>query len=189
MDNISNKKVFLIHGFEGTPNGGWRPYLMRELEKQDVYACSLSMPSPEAPKLDEWLEEIKRHIDRNQNDYVYLVGHSLGGTAILRYLEKYTSPNLKGVIIASAPCHQNANEKIRDFLSSDFEWIKMKNKVSKVIVIHGDNDPLVPISDAQEISQELGGELILIPDGKHLNGSAGFIELPEVLSALIEIIK
>ena len=56
------KKVFLIHGFQGTPNGGWRPYLMSELEKQDIYACSLSMPKPHEPILSEWLEEIKRQV-------------------------------------------------------------------------------------------------------------------------------
>lgn len=187
---MKNKpQIFLIHGFEGAPNGGWRPYLMRELEKQDIYACSLSMPSPEAPKIDEWLEEIKRHIDRNQDNDIYLVGHSLGGTAVLRYLEKYTSPNLKGAVIVSAPCFQNTNEKTRDFLSSDFDWLKMKNKISKVVVIQGNDDPLVPVSDAQKIAQELDGELILIPNGKHLNGSAGFIELPEALLAIIEMVK
>jgi predicted alpha/beta hydrolase family esterase len=58
-----------------------------------------------------------------------------------------------------------------------------------VIVIHGDNDPLVPISDAEKTSKELNGELIIIPNGKHLNGSAGFTELPEALSAVLEIIK
>jgi len=183
------KKVFIIHGFQGAPNGGWRPYLMRELEKHDIYACSLSMPSPEAPKLDEWLEEIKHYVDINKNDEIYLVGHSLGGTAILRYLEKYTLSNIKGVILVSAPCNQNTHEKIRDFLSNDFDWIKMKNKVSRVVVIHGDDDPLVPISEAQKISQELKGELVIVPSGKHLNESAGFTELPEALSALIEMMK
>ncbi len=184
-----NKKVFLIHGFEGSPNGGWRPYLMSELEKQDIYACSLPMPSPQAPKLSEWLEEIERHITKNKEDDIYLVGHSLGGTAILRYLEKYDSPNIKGVIIASAPCHQNENEKIREFLLDDFDWMKIKNKSPKVIVIHGDNDPFVPVSDAKETAEKLGGKLILIPNGKHLNGSAGFDKLPEALSAILEIIK
>lgn len=184
------KKVFIIHGFQGTPNGGWRPYLMRELEKHDIYACSLPMPSPEAPKLDEWLEEINHYVDMNKNDEIYLVGHSLGGTAILRYLEEYTSPNIKGAILVSTPCHQNANEKIRDFLSSDFDWTKMKNKIPKVVVIHGDNDPFVPVSEAQKTTQELEGKLILISNGKHLNDeSAGFTELPEALSALIEMMK
>jgi len=43
------KKVFIIHGFEGSPNGGWRPWLMAELEQHDVYACALSMPNPDNP--------------------------------------------------------------------------------------------------------------------------------------------
>ena len=28
------KKVFIIQGFRGAPNGGWKPWLMVELEKQ-----------------------------------------------------------------------------------------------------------------------------------------------------------
>lgn len=88
-DNLSMNKVFLIHGFEGSPNGGWRPWLMTKLNKHEVWACSLSMPSPEKPMLKEWLDEIKLHVERNQNDNIYLVGHSLGGTVILRYLETY----------------------------------------------------------------------------------------------------
>ncbi|MBI4599005.1 alpha/beta hydrolase, partial [Candidatus Uhrbacteria bacterium] len=81
------KKVFIIHGFEGSPNGGWRPWLMAELEKQEIYACALSMPMPENPVCDEWVGEISRHIERNSDDKIYLVGHSLGVPAILRYLE------------------------------------------------------------------------------------------------------
>lgn len=61
--------------------------------------------------------------------------------------------------------------------------------MNPVTVIHGDNDPNVPVSDAEEITKQLNGKLILIPNGKHLNGSAGFTELPEALSALTEIMK
>jgi predicted alpha/beta hydrolase family esterase len=184
--NSTNKKVFLIHGFEGTPNGGWRPYIMGELEKKDIYAFSLSMPSPESPKLNEWLDEIEQHINKNSNDDIYLVGHSLGGTALLRYFEKDSSLNVKGVVFVSTPCHQNANEKIKEFLSDSFNWEKIKNNThgKKIRVIHGDNDPYVPVSDAQNIINELGGELIIIPNGKHLNGSSGYTELPELISIL-----
>lgn len=182
------KKVYLIHGFEGSPNGGWRPYLMRELAKQDIYACSLSMPNPDVPILNDWMSEIQRCVDRDIKDDVYLVGHSLGGTAILHYLEKFNSQNLKGVIIISAPCSQNSNEKIKDFLDKDFDWNLIKNKINNVVIIHGDNDPLVPLSDAQKITSELNGELIIIPNGGHLNGSSGFTELPEALSAIFSMI-
>ena len=43
------KKVFIVHGFEGEPNGGWRPWLMGELAKKDIYACALPMPIPSSP--------------------------------------------------------------------------------------------------------------------------------------------
>ncbi len=91
-------KVFLIHGFDGTPNGGWRPYVMKGLADRDIYAASLAMPTPGTPQLNEWLEELHRHVIRNQNDDVYLIGHSLGGTTILRYIETYDASNIKGVI-------------------------------------------------------------------------------------------
>jgi len=61
-------KVFLIHGFQGSPNGGLRPWFVAELEKQDIYACALSMPDPENPVCTEWVEEISRYIERNKND-------------------------------------------------------------------------------------------------------------------------
>ncbi|HAE36690.1 TPA: hypothetical protein DCX66_00165 [Candidatus Nomurabacteria bacterium] len=184
------KKVYLIHGFEGSPNGGWRPYLMGELEKQDIYSFALSMPTPDKPIVSEWLSEIKHYVDRDINDDVYLVGHSLGGTAILRYLEQFNSHNIKGVIIVSAPCMRTeVNKKIWSFLETNFDWSVIKKSIQNVIVIHGDNDPLVPISDAEKISNELNGELIIIPNGKHLNGSAGYTQLPEALLAVLKIIK
>lgn len=71
------KKVFIIHGFEGSPNGGWRPWLMSELEKKDVYACALAMPHSENPLCSEWVQEIERHVIQNKEDDIYLVGHSL----------------------------------------------------------------------------------------------------------------
>jgi predicted alpha/beta hydrolase family esterase len=180
------KKVFMIHGFEGSPNGGWRPWIMRELAKHDIYSCALSMPKPNEPILSEWLEEIDRHVKTNTNDDIYLIGHSLGSTAILRYVEKNDCKNIKGIILVSGPCNKNDNKKIDEFLLEKFNWSLIKNKISKVIVIHGDNDPLVPVSDAQEITKELDGELILIQNGEHLNGSAGFTELPELLSILLK---
>jgi len=184
------KKVYLIHGFEGKPNGGWCTYIMRELAKQDIYACSLSMPSPEKPILSEWLNEIKQYIDREINDEIYLIGHSLGGTTILRYLEKFDSQNIKGVIMVSAPCvNKKESSRISEFLREDFNWSIIKNKVNKVVVIHGDDDPSVPISDAEKIIKELEGELIVIKNGKHLNGGAGFTELSELLESILNMIK
>ncbi len=180
-------KVFLIHGFEGSPNGGWRPYVMSELQKQDIYTCALPMPNPEAPELDAWLTEIDRVVKRCPDDDVYLIGHSLGGTAILRYLEAKERENIRGIILVSTPCSPTANKTIDGFLSRPFDWAHLQALAIPCVVIHGDNDPLVPLADARHITDKLNAELHIIPDGKHLNGSAGFTALPVVAAALLRL--
>lgn len=158
---------------------------MAELEKQDIYACALSMPSPENPVCAEWVDEISRHIERNRNDEIYLVGHSLGVPAILRYLEGASAGVIiRGVILVSGPCEKNENRKVDSFLDKDFDYETIKSKCRTFSIIHGDNDPNVPLNNAETLSKKLGGELIVVKDGGHLNGSSGWFSLPQCLEAL-----
>lgn len=183
------KKVFIIHGFEGSPNGGWRPWLMGELEKQEIYACALSMPTPENPICTEWVDEISRHIERNTGDEIYLVGHSLGTPAILRYLESTQVKQISGAVLVSGPSEKNNNRKIDSFLDKNFDFGKIKSNCKKFAIIHGDNDPNVPLDNAKFLSQELNGELVIVENGGHLNGSAGWVKLPQCLEVLNKMMK
>lgn len=182
------KKVFIIHGFQGSPNGGWRPWLMAGLEKQDIYACALPMSNPENPSCDEWVGEIASVIKNNPNDEIYLVGHSLGAPTILRYLESDQAKQISGAVLVSGPSEKNNNRKIDSFLDRDFDFETIKTKCKNFAVIHGDNDPLVPLNNAEFISKNLNCELIIVKNGGHLNGSAGWLQLPQCLEALNKIV-
>lgn len=182
------KKVFIAHGFESRPNGGWRPWLMGELEKIDVYACALPMPTPENPVCSEWVEEISRQVKRNESDEIHLVGHSLGVPAILRYLES-TQTRIAGAVLVSGPCERNDNRKIDSFLGKPFDYGSIKSKAGRFVIIQGDNDPNVPMSNAETLSKELDGKLIVIPNGGHLNGASGWYQLPQCLNALKEMVN
>ena len=184
------KKVFLMHGFEGMPNGAWRGWLMTELDKKDIYAFSLAMPKPEAPVCGEWVKEIARYVKSCANDEIYLVGHSLGSTAILRYLEsKYVCPNIKGIVLVSGTIQKTNNKKIEGFLKKDFDFKKIKSNVKKVVVIHGDNDQWVPVINAEITAKKLNGELILVKNGGHLNGSSGWNTLPQCFDSLLKMMN
>ena len=142
---------------------------MAELEKRGVYTRALSMPSPENPICIEWVKEIKRHLERNNDDEVYLVGHSVGASAILRYLESEgIKPLITGAVLVSGLCERSKNEKINNFLDRPFDYPNIKSRVKKFAIIHGDNDPNVPLSDAETLSKVLGGKLTVVPVGGHL---------------------
>jgi hypothetical protein len=186
------KKVFMIHGFNGSPNGGWRPWLMGELAKNDVWACSLAMPTPDVPVKEEWIKTISLAV-QNSSEEIFLVGHSLGVPTILRYLEGLPSDSkIGGVVLVSGPVFpikRDGYDNVNSFLIKSFDFEKIKNVCNNFTVIHGDNDPMVDFSEGQYLSQKLSCELISIPNGKHLNGSAGWYELPELLKILNNILK
>lgn len=185
------KKVFMVHGFRGEPNGGWRPWLMRELAKIDIYACSLPMPTPDEPVMKEWTNTISNNIGE-PNEEIFLVGHSLGVPAILRYLETLqTNQRIGGVVLVSGVIHKipkDIYKSVNSFLEIPFNFDKIKNVCNNFSIIHGDDDPNVSFKEAEELSQIFNCNLISIPNGKHLNGSAGIYELPEVLEVLKKII-
>ena len=174
----------MIHGFQGSPNGGWRPWLMTELEKINIYACALAMPNPNNPVPSEWIKEISRHIENNKRDQVYLIGHSLGVPAILRYLENTKAKNVKGIILVSGPVFKTTKRKVAQFLKKPFNFKSIKSKVKKIVVIHGDNDRNVSVDQGEILAKELSGKLIIIKNGGHLNGSSGWSTLPQCLEEL-----
>jgi uncharacterized protein len=177
------KKVFLVHGFEGSPNGGWRPWLMGELEKQDIYACALAMPSPADPVLEEWVNEIARYAEWESDAEIYLVAHSLGVPTVLHYLETAPRP-ISGAVLCSGPCEPVENKKIEGFIDRPFDFEKIRENCPKFVVIHGNNDMSVPLEHARKLEEGLRGKLVIVPNGGHLNGSSGWTQLPQALDAL-----
>ncbi len=45
------------------------------------------MPSPSAPKIEEWVNKLKELVPNPDNETVF-IGHSIGCQTILRYLEQ-----------------------------------------------------------------------------------------------------
>lgn len=186
----------MVHGFMGEPNGGWRPWLMGKLSLLDIWAFALAMPNPNEPKRSEWVAEISRAVGI-PNEEVFIVGHSLGAPAILRYLEALDlNQKIGGVVLVSGPCHllnvenkESELRKIDNFLDQPFNFEHIKKVCKNFVIIHGDNDPRVPFDHAEELSKNLDCELISISNGGHLNGSSGWVELPEALHALEVMMK
>lgn len=157
---------------------------MGELEKSDIYACALQMPTPEAPQCDAWVAEIEHALQMSTTDEVYLVGHSLGVPAILRYLEAHDAPQVRGAVLVAGPAKKTSEPKIDSFLMTPYEYTKIMGQGRKFAIIQGDDDPFVSREDAEAIAAGLSTTVIWVPGGKHLNGSAGFNQLPQALVAL-----
>lgn len=190
------KKIFIVHGFGGIPNGGWIPWLMTELAKKDIYSCALPMPDSKKPAVSKWIEEIKHAVENAPDDEIYLVGHSLGSTAVLKYLESVSgSKKISGVVLASgliSPLDpENSTSVYRgidSFVVPSVNFEKIKDKAEKFAVFHSIDDPAVPFFHAEKISNALNCKLIKLEKGGHffILSKPICYEIPELLDLILE---
>lgn len=182
----------MMHGFNGSPNGGWSPWLMGELANNDIWSCSLAMPTPDAPVKEEWMKTINDAV-KEPIEEIFLVGHSLSATTILRYLESLPKGSkIGGVVLVSGPIlkiEKEGYENVNRFLEQSFDFEHIKNSCSNFAIVHGDNDKSVPFSEAEYLASKFSCDLISVKNGGHLNGSAGWNKLPQVLESLLKMIN
>jgi len=97
------KKVLIIHGWESNSKEHWFLEEKKRLEKSGHEAVVPDMPNASRPIKEEWVRILKNF---GPNESSVLIGHSLGGTAILRYLEEAAEPSRQSYF------NSNANQPI-----------------------------------------------------------------------------
>src|SRR3989344_6374953 len=186
---MSKKRVFIIHGWVGKPDRHWYPWLKAQLESNDIEVAVPAMPNTEEPKLAVWLKKIKETVKKNDEE-TYFIGHSLGAVTILRYIEKLAPKEKVGGVVLVGGLIVTHKKKLADFLKDELDYKKIKSHITKKIVAtHSDNDPVVPLSDAELVRDNLGAELIIVPKAWHFDDADGWSELPQARDALLKMMK
>jgi len=192
------KKVFIVHGFGGTPNGGWLSWLMKEFASRGIYACSLPMPNPKTPVVSEWVSMIDKCIGE-PNEETFILGHSLGVPGVLHYLNSLgDGKKIGGAVLVSGliePLQPNDPEsiyrKIDSFVVPKIDLNQSRNKAKKFIVIHSTDDPAVPFEHSGKIIKGLDCDLIKVEKGGHFFILSKPIvnELPIARDAILKLLE
>ena len=188
-----NKRVFLIHGWEGYPEEGWRPWLKQELEQRGFEVFAPAMPDTATPTMEKWVSFLSEIVG-NPDEQTYFVGHSLGCITILRYLETLKDKDneqIGGAILVAGFGSDLEYEGYKGELSSFFrtpvDWKKVKKHCQQFVAIHSTDDPWVPIKHNKLFQDNLGAKSIIQENMKHFSGDDGTMELPVVLDELLRI--
>jgi len=182
------KKLYLIHGWGGSPSSeGWFGWLIKECKKRNIEIEIPKMPNTDEPKIKEWVGKLKGVVETNNE--IYFVGHSVGCQAILRYIETL-NPNvkIKGIVLVAPWMHldeqtiKEEGEEVeaiaKPWMETPIDWNKVKSHSDNFIAIFSDNDPYIPLSDADLFKQKLNAQTIIKHNEEHFNETQ---EIPELL--------
>ncbi|HBA37069.1 TPA: hypothetical protein DCZ15_04370 [Candidatus Falkowbacteria bacterium] len=191
------KRVFIIHGWDGSPQENWFPWLKRELEVRNFEVIVPQLPKPEEPRISNWIPFLEK-IVINPDINTYFIGHSMGCQAVARFLERLPNNIIVGGAIFVAGFFKRltnledddvTNSVAKEWLVSSLDLKKVKTHLKNSVAIFSDNDPYVPLDNQEEYIDYLESKIVVEHNKGHFNSGAGITELPFVLEAVLEISK
>jgi len=182
-------RVFVIHGWQGSPDKCWRPWLKNELENKGFEVFVPAMPDTNNPRMSAWTEHLAKTVGRPDED-CYFVGHSLGCITIMRYLETLEeNEKVGGCVFVAGFTDSLGYREIKNFFERPIVWERIRSHCKNFIAVHSDNDPYVPLKYGDIFKEKVGAELIVKHGMKHFGDDDGITELPVVLESLLKISK
>lgn len=161
----------------------WKSNLQKTLgDAFDVIAPR--MPHPDQPRFIEWSVWFEKIIPL-LNSSVMLVGHSLGGLFLLKYLSETEFPKkIDGLFSVAAPYIEKANARYAEIeFAIPGDVSRVAEQAPQSFLYHSSDDPVVPYADLQKYRDALPGATArTFSDRGHFNGE----HFPELVADIIE---
>lgn len=204
MAGSNKKQVFYIHG--GNSFSKYEDYLdslktkeirdLPSLESPAIWSRSLgeqlgseyelfspTMPNKQNAKYKEWKIWFERHFEYLHDD-VDLVGWSLGGYFLIKYLIENNTPfTVKNLFLLAAPFEVDDfnGEDGGDFASDTSLAPVIQEKADNIVIMHSKDDFIVPFSHGEKLAKALPeAEFVTFKDKNHFL----IEEFPELITKI-----
>ncbi len=184
------RSVFIFHGTGGYPEENWFPWLKKQLEGHNCEVIIPQFPTPENQTSETWFKVFDSYKDHIDEDTIF-IGHSLGGSFLLRVLESLSKPIKAAFFVATPigipPIVNWSGDQ--PFVGHPFDWHKIKQNCHHCYVYHSDNDPYVGLENGKQLAKNLNVELTFVSGAGHFNKPAGYTKFDDLLDKVIGEIK
>jgi predicted alpha/beta hydrolase family esterase len=186
------KRVFIVHGWDGTPDEPLHVWLKKEFESKGFEVFVPTMPETSYPRIGPWIGHLADIVGAVDED-TYFVAHSIGSQAVLRYLETLPEGVKVGGAAFIAPWFtlQNIEETdvVEPWLNTPIYFEKIKSHTKKFFAVFSDNDTWVPIENKDLFGDALDAETMIETKKGHFTEADGVVDLPIVLQKILEMTK
>lgn len=151
-----NKQVLFIHsaGPQGIHQGS--SGLIAHLQEQLGEGYHVISPGmPENLDCALWKAQIVSEIEALDEELL-LIGHSLGGSVLLKYLsEEGSKRTVSGVFLVAAPYWGKDDDWQNEEYTLSNSFAAKLSHISKLFLYHSRHDPVVPFAHTQHYAKQL----------------------------------
>ncbi|MEK6849677.1 MAG: alpha/beta fold hydrolase [Nanoarchaeota archaeon] len=189
------KRVFIVHGWEFSPNMNWYPWLKKELTPKGFSVHTPEMPDTTAPRIDAWVKTLAKAVGTPTKN-TYFVGHSIGCQAILRYLAK-TKKEIGGIVLVApwltltpeAMPDETYRATAKPWLETPIDYAAVLQTTANITAIFSDDDPYVSPDNITFFKRHLNAAIIMDKGKGHFSAEEKVTRLPSALKAVLSLAK
>ena len=181
------KQALILHGTDATPQSNWFAWLKDELEKDGYKVWLPQLPNSDVPNVRIYTSFLLTNSDFAFDDETIIIGHSSGAVEALHLLENLPeNTKVRAVFLVSVFKDDLGWDVLKGLFDEPLDFVKIKTKADKFVLLHADNDPYCPIEHAEYIAEQIGGELIVKSGQGHFNTelSERYRAFPELLEII-----
>lgn len=163
----------------------WKDSLEEELGN-DFQVIAPVMPSKYNSKYNEWKIWFEKTFPFLENN-VILIGHSLGGIFLAKYLSENDFPKkISATYLIAAPFDDTDSEySLADF-ALPLTLEKFEEQGGKIFIYQSEDDPVVPFADLEKYAKALPtAKIVVFKDKEHFMQE----EFPELIQSILQLRK
>lgn len=151
-------------------------YLQKQLGS-DYKVLAPDMPDPEHPRFLAWRDQIEQERGKLDADAL-LIGHSLGGSMLLKFLVEGTDPRpIAGLFLVSVPYWGKQDWELEYTVPEDFA--SHLPSIRHLFLYHSRADQEVPFSSLRRYQDKLPQATVRVLDGKDHSFTEGLPQLAQ----------
>ena len=126
----------------------WKDSLQEKLG-DEYLVLKPSMPNSTNAQYEEWKLWFERIAEIATDDCI-LIGHSLGGIFLAKYLSENRFPKtIHATILIAAPYDDESDEDLASFKITNISPL-FSEQSKEIILFNGTDDPVVPVGEAEK---------------------------------------
>ncbi len=143
-----DKQEFFSDEYPSGSNSHWFPWLQKQLIKQGIETQTPEMPTPFAPKYEEWVKVMDQF---QVMDETILVGHSCGAGFLVRYL---TDTKLKADKLILVAPYLDPIKKRKGFLDFEIDPT-VQDKVNELHILFSTDESVEGVKESTDTVAEI----------------------------------
>lgn len=184
--------IVIAHGLGVSPRDHWFAGVARALEAYGHVVVIPQLPRPDDPDAAAWVDSLVEATADVEAEDTVLVGHGLGGDAVLRLLERHNTSQrgtFAGVALVASPAFAVGGSDWAPFFEPAFDWNQIQPAAARFWVLASADDPIAlpdPFDHVRVLVTELQAQALVKPTGGQLPTAGSELRaLPEVVDFVL----